>query len=300
MKNNYFKRILENKEKIMSKDFAEVPVKSVASLWGVAAYYYGLKMSRSPLSNEEESILRRILKKNPKKIRPEDIRRLFIEDLALLYRSGSLEPVEDYLRWLEEALGEAGYEARMLTGNLGYRLVYGTSGFGLRPLVEIGLEIDPIFNVPVVRGSALKGAFRAYVEQLGRGGEDCGLVYGALDVLFGVQGEGESRVGALFFSDMYPVRRGMGGLLLMPDVLTPHYKDDTVDEVEAEPKPIPFFSLQLGVRVGFVLGVNRRLVEGVEGLPSLDDVVRCLAAAFKVFGVGAKTSVGYGVVNLEV
>ena len=207
----------------------------------------------------------------------------FMENIAKMYIGYDGSLAREYLSSIEEALKEESYIVVRQKGRLEYRLVYGVSGKNLWPLFEVGLEVDPVLNVPVVRGSALKGVFRAYLETIERE-EKCAGLQNILKTLFGEAGENGGK-GLLIFSDMFPVEPGLGGYILYPDVITP-MKD------KPKPKPIHFMAWQIGVGVEFLLAIHPSLEK------KKDEIVACLKRALENMGVGARTSVGYGYVKM--
>ena len=163
---------------------------------------------------------------------------------------------------------------------LSSRALFGSRTFGYT-LFEVGLEFDPYLNLPVIPGSSIKGALRSAwrVLELGNGEE---LVFGR------DKGEGKG-IGCCIFSDAYPIEPNPKGFILYPDVITPHYQNDVMDERRAEPKPIPYLSIAPGVKFGFIIAVSRTIH------PELFRKLRqAFLFAFKI-GLGAKTNVGYGV-----
>jgi len=218
------------------------------------------------------------------------------------------------------ALEENGYRVIVRRYRAVQRVIYGaSSGLG-RNAFEIGLEVDPIYGVPVIRGSGVKGAVRAYAEgyknRVSSSSEKEKIgkkIDKLIEVLFGCSdARGSCReVGAVLFLDAYPLEN-VGGLpIVIPDVITPHRTRDgreTVNEVGVEPVPIVHVSISFGTVFAFPLLVDlyrlraleRRDREGVS--VSVDEAIKYLiewldCTLYKE-GVGLRTSIGYGLFKL--
>jgi len=166
--------------------------------------------------------------------------------------------------------------------------------------LEIGIAWHPYLNLPYIPSTSLKGVLRAYIE--GFGVEACGI---PLRSLLGSTDE----MSGIMVSDALPV--ACTSTIIQPDVLTPHYSEakGDISEVQAKPVPLVFPTIAPGTRLKFVVAINipRNLIEklGLRGNTFMQTLL-CLAkelpkvieAAFQ-FGVGAKTSVGYGAIRIS-
>ena len=152
--------------------------------------------------------------------------------------------------------------------------------------LELGLAWHPFYNLPYIPATTLKGAVRSFMERSNR--SICGMGPGEL---FGVK----DSMSRLVFFDAFPV--GCSGRLLEADVLTPHYPEvsGVVDEVRVRPNPIVFPVVASGVRFRFIVGVRGVPRDSLECL--LRELPGLLREAFE-YGIGAKTSIGYGAVQL--
>ncbi|MCE4602281.1 MAG: type III-B CRISPR module RAMP protein Cmr6 [Desulfurococcales archaeon] len=245
-----------------------------------------------------------------------------------------LDVVTDYIDSIVDGFADAGYGVAVFDVVLESRALAGVSGGLLRVVFEVGLDWDLLLDVPVFRGSSLKGAVAGYIESLlvekyedvcecSRGySHDCvrrtcpeGDIASRL---FGFTPEkcaGCGR-GLLLFSDMYPVSPNSDGLLVMPHVITPHYYrgGEVVEyEYEAEPVPIQHVVIAPGSRWRFVvaydhsdkeelLGYLDRAVKLVDGggVSWVGEGVGVLVmAALANGGIGARTTKGYGLFRLE-
>jgi len=237
-----------------------------------------------------------------------DARDLGCDIMRVIYMEGFKD--------LVGALEENGYRVIVRRYRAVQRVIYGaSSGLG-RNAFEIGLEVDPIYGVPVIRGSGVKGAVRAYAEGYKdrvSSSSEREKIGRLIKVLFGCSdARGSCReVGAVLFLDAYPLGN-VGGLpIVIPDVITPHRARDgreTVNEVGVEPVPIVHVSISFGTVFAFPLLVDlyrlraleRRDREGV-GV-SVDEAIKYLiewldCTLYKE-GVGLRTSIGYGLFKL--
>jgi CRISPR-associated protein Cmr6 len=210
----------------------------------------------------------------------EKIKRSLLHSIARYSKrysnEGGLAATRKHLNEFKIAYLSMGFAVLELDAKLTYRgLVGSSSSFG-RPAFDVGLSFDPILNVPYIPSSSVKGAFKA-----------------ANDTAKLLRDES---VRKLDFSDAYPVDHGLKGYLLVPDVLTPHYTKggkDVLREDEAVPVPVPYLSLAPDSVYRFMVGV--------EGVRPDDEFFKTVVKVFKLAlecGIGAKTSLGYGVFEL--
>lgn len=187
----------------------------------------------------------------------------------------------------------------------GSPVLVGAGDAGIR---DVGIALHGTYGWPVVPGSALKGAARAWARGEGArsennrdgwSGDDRGVTFGWIPDKAGRAGDGGSdargggSVGAVTFLEALPSPEGVTVGL---DVLTPHagpyYGDDTKTTPPAEywnPVPVPFLSVCGGEWVTHVV-----VDTGAVGGPSTDEVATLLEEAVDELGVGAKTAAGYG------
>ena len=199
------------------------------------------------------------------------------------------------------------------------------------PPLELGVLLHPVWLVPYIPGSSVKGALRSLlysllVEHLGeRGVEERDArssAEGCVSAFFGSSaGESLSGIGGVVAYDAYPVRPGVRGLLVIGDVVTPHYgRGDRVVEMEheAQPRPAQGVSVAEGTVFRFLVGVDadyvverlrklardedRECLGVLRGLGAGDEpgsiaffVAGLLGDVLSYFGLGGKTTRGYGV-----
>ena len=198
----------------------------------------------------------------------------------------------------------------------------------LRIVFEIGLAIHPIYGIPYIPSSALKGAFNhtalRYAEFLDSklnidAGKSKGVFTSIVEWVLGHDGSGISHI---MFSDAFPE---FSGRLLSPDVITPHYTDKIENELRVKPNPLIHIVVSKGVKFRFYMGISHRRFERIEnvlvvrGLGNLkseldreerlrryiklggekeiafrlEEFSRDVIHLMLELGVGAKTNVGY-------
>jgi CRISPR-associated protein Cmr6 len=176
-------------------------------------------------------------------------------------------------------------------------------GLGARGVLEAGLRLDRTWGVPILPGSALKGLAATAAHQLACDPE--GVPGGwqkpsgwpqakahspatPYEELFGTTTNG----GAIVFHDAW--WKPTNTCPLLPDVMTVHHPEyyqggkPTAPSDFDSPTPIPFLSV-----AGTFLVV-------IEGHPlQVADGYALLSEGLRVLGLGAKTSSGYGRMDLR-
>lgn len=209
------------------------------------------------------------------------VRKLLIERLTQYSSRADFSLVNKYLDQIKQAYSSLRFSILDLEAKLTYRgLVGASSSFG-QPAFEVGLSFDPLLNVPYIPGSSIKGAVKAASR----------LKKVIPDELFG-----NGSVGRLDFMDAYPVEGGVKGYTLIPDVLTPHYRkggEDILEEDKVMPTPIPFLSIAPATKFRFLIADRAQKADQI----FLETLPKAVAVAFSL-GVGAKTGIGYGTLDL--
>lgn len=224
--------------------------------------------------------------------------------------------VENNLESIKNALLCNNFELREIEMRaLSPVLIGASENFG-KLAYEVGMYFDPIFNVPYIPGSSIKGAVRAAVFDLTKkDGENDEKADELCKEIFG----DNLSAGLVGFTDAYPIEAGEQGYLLYPDVMTPHYGEGVSTELDVSPNPIVFLTIAPGAKFRFYMFFRRErkfrykgkeVVRSInnkisnEPKPSLNELRildRGLLYAF-IKGVGAKTAVGYskfGIVKYE-
>ena len=167
-------------------------------------------------------------------------------------------------------------------------------GLGADNVLETGITLHHTYGVPLIPGSALKGLSAHY----------CNQVWGAAEPKFRKQGEyykilfgANDDSGHIIFYDAWidPASlTGQSDLGLVLDVMTPHHgeyysgKNHPPSDFD-DPNPIQFLSVSGTFQVAVSVDVA-----GDEGLKWTQLALDLLREALAAWGVGGKTSSGYG------
>lgn len=157
-------------------------------------------------------------------------------------------------------------------------------GMGERTPGENGLTLHPVYGVPYLPGTSLKGILRAWVlsQDWDAGWQEGGEHF---CTLFGKGGDAGSAA-VVDILDALPIP---GSHMLTLDVLTPHHKEYYEGKGAPlgweNPVPIQFLAASQGVRY-------RIIIEGDPGW--VEKAAEWLALALADRGIGAKSRAGYG------
>jgi CRISPR type III-B/RAMP module RAMP protein Cmr6 len=189
-----------------------------------------------------------------------------------------------YKRWLNmiEAVGALRFSA--VTD---WRMAVGLGG---ESVLETDLTLHHLYGIPYIPGSALKGLTRAYVT---------GEVYPSKDIehdnetvkhIFGSQ----DRAGTVIFFDAMPVD---GKATFALDIMNSHYpnyygekKPPTNDQ---NPNPVTFLTV---TSTTFMFALATRDPRYIDDVNKAKD---WLQKALEKYGVGGKTSAGYGYFKIQ-
>lgn len=168
------------------------------------------------------------------------------------------------------------------------------TGLGLEHPVENGFAFLSPYGLPYLAGSGVKGVLRRSAEELERDEE---LPAGAVLALFGHEDADNARRGALTCWDVFPVPP-KGELVV--EIMTPHfgdyYQNKGTPHDAGKPNPIPFLSVPARSGFRFVITCEPALLP-----PDIGDwkavIQKIIQHTFDWLGFGAKTAVGYGVLE---
>lgn len=161
-------------------------------------------------------------------------------------------------------------------------------GLGTHRILEGGITLHPVYGIPIVPATALKGIARWYAERVAEApGERIAQLFG--------QGDIGARRGDLVFLDAIPTEPPR----MERDIANPHFsayyegRENTPPADYMAPKPIFFLTVGQGSRFVFGLGSLSRDEEAItQGLGWLQRALQDL-------GVGAKSAAGYGYWRLD-
>ena len=163
--------------------------------------------------------------------------------------------------------------------------------------IGMGFTFDYVTGLPYLPGSSLKGILRFgfkqedYIQEVIKDVLHIELSAGEIRELEGKIFEGESAKDRFIFYDAI-IGNNRGGMpLLALDTIAPHTKDGL-----KEPNPITFLRICPGVILHFVFRLHAiRLSEGK--CIHRRDILIIFKCILEDLGIGAKTNLGYGVLE---
>lgn len=176
-------------------------------------------------------------------------------------------------------------------------------GLGTSSVLENALSFHHVYGFPYIPGQSFKGAIRSFVINMYFGKESEALQDLLFCTLFGSDDKGVTgeRAGELIFFDVYPCTPPK----IEKDILNPHYTPYYRDGSHSKP-PGDYYS---PIPVEF-LTVKATTYNFIVALPKDGDkefsnekwgsttkrklVTEWIEKALSIFGIGAKTAVGYG------
>jgi CRISPR type III-B/RAMP module RAMP protein Cmr6 len=193
-----------------------------------------------------------------------------------------------YRRWLNLTTAMSARHFRAVTES---RLVVGLGG---ETVVETDLTLHSLYGLPFVPGSALKGVTRAYVtgeiaeHKSARIDEDDETI----QRIFGSERMG----GTVIFFDAMPLH---GRFALELDIINVHYagyySEKKLPTNDQHPNPVTFLTVADSV---FVFALAARHPERQEHRDDVPVATKWLQEALQEYGIGGKTSAGYGYFTL--
>lgn len=210
-----------------------------------------------------------------KEFDPISIRRVLIEiaENTLQQRRKALADLTNY------------YYVRQLKAKPIARIVHGLGGGHVR---ETSITLHPVYGVPYIPASSLKGVVRNwFIHAFCEGDEKQLALHPKGALVFGTQ---EQR-GLVQFHDVFLTNH----LTIEPDVLTVHFKDYYSDQKAAtddqSPNPVKLLTVTVS-EVDIYLTSNK--YDHLSNEELLKEAAVWTARALSEFGIGSKTSSGYG------
>lgn len=172
------------------------------------------------------------------------------------------------------------------------KLICGLGGSSPYGNIQL-LRLHHIFGIPYIPASAIKGSIRNYmILEEYNGDEEKAEKTTEFKELFGVRADGVQTEGKLIFFDAFPTRFAMGF-----DVQTPHFKNYYEGKCQNpldNEHPVPlFFTCLQNAEFQIYISSSEEVWEKYE-----QTVDRAVKGVFEDYGLGAKTSLGYGVGRL--
>jgi len=214
------------------------------------------------------------------------------------FKSNNFQEANAYLNKLNERQRQIADKSFTLTTKS--RLIV---GFGGGSALEVSIKLHFIYGFPYIPSSAIKGVLRAYkilkkvnfdlkeyskyekkIESGDKGSEEVG----AFVRVFGNQ----QYKGDLIILDAIPEKFPK----LEKDIMNPHYpkyyNDKEPPTDDQNPVPIKFLTVAKGEKFNFYFKNSQVYKEAFE-----TDLKQDLIEAFNYLGIGAKTGIGYGVLD---
>jgi len=220
------------------------------------------------------------------------------------------------------------------------RLAINTAGGFGKEVLEVGINIHPIYSVPFIPGSSIKGAFRRALDKvagfivsndeeskralelvlLGSTTDDEKVSYEKLkEYLTNVKINDneektiENMVGQLIFLDAFPYQIAINNNdivdvkipenVLILDIVNKHYDEDRyfsnkfLESGEyISPNPVLFYAIREDTPFTFIMLIKENVWSNDKIKLS---ILATLEYMFKIVGLGAKTTYGYGRFNIE-
>lgn len=186
-----------------------------------------------------------------------------------------------YKRWL--AMTTA-MKAQHFSADIDWRMIIGLGG---ETVLETDLTLHHLYGLPFIPGSALKGLTRAYVtgevegyksDKIENDNEEIQRIFGSPE-----------KAGTVIFFDAVPVD---GKTSFALDIMNPHYPDyyagTKAPTNDQSPVPITFLTI---AETSFMFALAPRHPEYMDDVKLVQG---WLQKALQNYGIGGKTSAGYG------
>jgi len=159
-----------------------------------------------------------------------------------------------------------------------WRLIH---GLGSASVLETGITLHHIYGIPYIPASSIKGMLRSYFNYLKQKGQ---IEETIIDNFLGSQ----KKMGDVFFYDAFPISIPKIAI----DIMNPHYSKYYSSEGSdyppgdwLDPVPVNFLTIQ---------DTTFRFYFSSKNDETLNKIIKSFEEAVKIYGIGAKTSVGYG------
>ncbi|MFL5657123.1 MAG: type III-B CRISPR module RAMP protein Cmr6 [Ktedonobacteraceae bacterium] len=189
-----------------------------------------------------------------------------------------------YKRWFTLTSSEG---TQRLSAVTDWRMVIGLGG---ETVLETDLTLHHVYGIPYIPGSALKGLTRAYAagekstppsSKIENDSEQLKRIFGSQD-----------HAGTVIFFDAMPKE---GRVKFALDIMNPHYpryySDKRPPTNDQDPNPITFLTV---TDTTFAFALAPRNPANSKHQADVNQAIEWLEEALKQYGVGGKTSAGYG------
>ena len=177
-----------------------------------------------------------------------------------------------------------GYKKEEIEKRCSWRLVV---GHGASHPQEISMTLHHIYGIPYIPGGAVKGVTRHWIILSKFGNNEKNAEQDeAFQKIFGTQ----KQQGNIIFMDALSINEAN----LKLDIMNPHYPDYYSNNIPPadwqQPKPIKFLTVERTTFHFVLLSKDECLIRTAK---------EWLEDALKNFGIGAKTSLGYGIFEFD-
>lgn len=187
-----------------------------------------------------------------------------------------------YTRWYEMTRAQG---AQHFSAMLDWRMIIGLGG---ETVLETDLTLHHLYGVPYIPGSALKGLTRGYVTKEEQPSEDIDQDSEEVKRIFGSQ----KHAGTVVFFDAMPLE---GKVAFALDIMNSHYPnyygEKKLPTNDQSPNPITFLTV---TATTFVFALAPRRFENDQDVKDMEIAIAWLQTALQKYGIGSKTSAGYG------
>jgi CRISPR type III-B/RAMP module RAMP protein Cmr6 len=189
-----------------------------------------------------------------------------------------------YERWRRATVA---MQAEHFSAKTDRRMVVGLGG---ETVLETDLTLHYLYGIPFIPGSALKGLTRAYVtgEVAGHKSKKIDLDDPEVQRVFGTQKD----AGSVIFFDAMPVN---GKVELDLDIMNAHYPQyygqQQLPTNDQDPNPVTFLTV---TQTTFMFALAPRRPKHAKDADDVKLAMQWLQMALQEYGVGGKTSAGYG------
>jgi CRISPR-associated protein Cmr6 len=209
-----------------------------------------------------------------------------------------LDNIKRRIEYFIDHLKGNGFSINEFNFTLSWRMII---GLGASHPQETSMTIHHIYGIPYIPGSAIKGVTRHWVlKEYFSNDEEKALKDKDFPTIFGTPGQAgkiiffdtPGQAGKIIFFDAYPVEK----INLKVEVMTPHYPDYYSEKAPPadwqSPNPIKFLTVEK-TKFQFFVACKK------EDETLLKKASDWLKEALSRFGIGAKTSVGYGYFDIR-
>lgn len=203
-------------------------------------------------------------------------------------RTNLIRSFKERINYILKNMESNGYFSNSFICKLSWRMVI---GLGASHPQETSMTLHHIYGIPYIPGSAVKGVTRHWIifskfnqdEKKAEKDETFKKIFGT-----------QENIGKIIFFDAFPVEV----INLKIDIMNPHYPDyysGNVPPTDCQsPNPLKFLTVE-NTKFSFYLAAKK------EDGNLLSTAIDWLKGALGNYGIGAKTSLGYGIFeNLEV